>query len=68
MLTSERFDDKFMQTHEIVKLHRRDASIDTRDDLLGNGHRVDMLSVQAVTQPRDTSGDLVELDTLLTTV
>lgn len=52
-------------THEIVELDSCHTSVDTGDDLLGDGDRINMLSVEAVTQPRDTSSDLVELNALL---
>jgi rhamnose utilization protein RhaD (predicted bifunctional aldolase and dehydrogenase) len=38
-------------THEIVKLNGGNTAIDTRNDLLGDGNRIDMLGVKAVTQP-----------------
>jgi hypothetical protein len=54
--------------YQVVKLHSCDAAIDTRDDLLGDGDGVDVFHIEAVTQSRDTSRDLVELDTLLASI
>lgn len=56
------------ETHEIVELCCRHATIHTRDDLLGDSHGVDVVHVEAVTQPRDAGCDLVELDTLLASI
>jgi hypothetical protein len=42
--------------------------VDTRDNLLSDGCGIDVLSVEAITQTRDTSCDLVELDTLLAAI
>lgn len=55
-------------TYEIVQLDSCDTTVDTRDDLLGNGNRVNVVHVKAVTEPRDTGGDLVELDALLASI
>ncbi len=52
-------------TYKVVKLYRRDAAVHAGDDLLGYGHGVDVVHVQAVAQPRDARRDLVELDALL---
>ena len=55
-------------TYEIIKLDGRDATVDARDDLLGYLHGVDMVRVEAVTEPGDPGSDLVELNTLLATI
>ena len=33
------------ETYEIVELYGGDTSVDTGDDLLGNGNRVDMVGI-----------------------
>jgi hypothetical protein len=53
---------------QVIQLDCVDALVDTGNDLHGNSSSVDMVGVEAVTQPRDTSCDLVELDTLLASV
>jgi hypothetical protein len=53
------------QAYQIIELGGCDAAIDTRDDLLGDGHRVDVVHVQAIAEARDACCDLVELDALL---
>jgi hypothetical protein len=40
-----------MYTYEIVKLNSGNTSVDTRDDLLGDGNGVDVVRIEAVTQP-----------------
>lgn len=55
-------------TYKIVKLNSGHTTVDTRDDLLGNSNRVNMVGVQAVTQSGHTGSDLVELDALLATI
>jgi hypothetical protein len=52
-------------SYQIIQLGRCHATIDTGDDLLGDGDRVDMVHVKAIAQTRDTRCDLVELDALL---
>lgn len=52
-------------TDQVVKLNRRDALIDTRDDLLCNCCGINMLGIETITQTRDSSCDLVELNALL---
>ena len=49
-------------------MSRGNTSIDTRDDLLSDSNRVDMVHVKAIAEPRDSSCDLVELDALLASV
>lgn len=56
------------RAYEIVQLHCGDATIYTRDNLLGNSYRINMVDIQTVAQPRDTSSDFVELDALLATI
>jgi hypothetical protein len=51
--------------YQIIELYRRDTLVDTRDDLLGNSRGVNMIGVEAVTQPRNTGCDLVELNAFL---
>ena len=53
------------RAYQIIELRCCDATIDTRDDFLGDGHRVDVVDVEAVTQARDAGCDLVELNALL---
>lgn len=55
-------------TNEIIQLDGRDTSVDTANDLLRDLDGVDMVHVQTVAQPRDTRGDLVELDALLASI
>jgi hypothetical protein len=57
-----------VKTYEIVQLCGGHTSVYTRDDLLGNGHRVDMVCVETVTQSGDTGCDLVELNALLASI
>jgi hypothetical protein len=42
--------------------------VDTRDDLLGDCCGVNMFGVESVTQSRNTSCDLVELNALLASI
>jgi hypothetical protein len=51
-------------TNQVVQLHGRNALVDTRDDLLGDGNGIDMIWVEAIAQAGNASGDLVELDAL----
>ena len=55
-------------TYQIVKFYCRDTLIDTRDDLLGDCSSVDMFGVKTITQSRNTSCDLVELNALLASI
>lgn len=57
-----------LATYKIVELNGCNTTIDTRDDLLGNGHRVYMVHVKTVTEPGDSCRDLVELDAFLTSI
>lgn len=55
-------------THQIIELNGGDTTIDTRDNLLGDGDGIDMVHVQTVTQSGNTGRDLVELNTLLAAI
>lgn len=55
-------------SYKIVKLNSGHTTIDTRYDLHGDGNGVNMLRVEAVTQPGDTGCDLVELNALLASI
>ncbi len=57
-----------VETYEVIKFHCSDALVDARDDLLRNCGGVDMLGVEAITETRNTSGDLVELDALFASI
>lgn len=48
-------------TYQIVQFNRCDALVHARDDLLGDGSSIDVLGVEPIAKPGDTSGDLVEL-------
>jgi hypothetical protein len=56
------------RTNQIVQLSCRDTTIDTRDDLLGDGNRVYVVHIQTITESGDPGCDLVELDTFLTSI
>jgi hypothetical protein len=51
--------------YQVVELDGGNTLVDARNDLHGDGSGVDMVGVEAVTQPRDTGSDLVECNTLL---
>lgn len=53
---------------QVIELDGVDALVDTSNDLHGDSSSVDMVRIEAVTQPRHTGCDLVELDTLLASV
>ena len=55
-------------TYQIVELDCGDTLVYAIDHLHGDGSRVDMLRVKAITEPRDTSCDLVELDAFLAAI
>jgi hypothetical protein len=55
-------------TDEIIELDSRDTLIYTRDDLLGDGSRIDMVGIEAIAQPRDSGCDFVELNAFLASV
>lgn len=62
------FDGNVEITYQIIQLNGVDTLVDTSNDLHGNGGSIDVVGVKAVTQPRDTGCDLVELDTLLASI
>lgn len=55
-------------TYQIIKLYCCDALVYTRYDLLGNGSSIDVVGVKAITKPGNPSCNLIELDTLLTSI
>lgn len=55
-------------THEVVELDRGNTLVDTRDDLLRYGRRVDVIAIEAVTQSGHTCCDLVELYAFFATI
>ena len=55
-------------TYKIVKFDSRNTLVDTGDDLLGDCCSIDMFGVESITQSRNTSCDLVELNALLASV
>jgi hypothetical protein len=60
--------DERRTAYQIIQLDGRHALVDTRDDLHGDGGGVDMLRVEAITEPRHTGGDFVELYALLASI
>ena len=54
--------------YQIVELNCGDTLVDTVDDLHCYGSGIDVLWVKAITEPRYTSFDLVELDALLAAI
>ena len=60
--------DREDNEYKVVQLNGGDALVNTRDDLLRNSSSVDMVGVQAITQARNASCDLVELYALLAIV
>jgi hypothetical protein len=55
-------------TYKIIKLYRCNTLVDTRDDFLCDGSCVNMFGVEAITQTRNSSCDLVELNALLASI
>ncbi len=55
-------------TNEVVEFNSGHTLVDTGDDLLGDGSCVNVLRVEAITQSRDTSSDLVKLHAFLASV
>jgi hypothetical protein len=51
--------------YQVVQLDGAHTLVDTRDNLLGDSSCIDVFGVEPVTQPRDTSSDLVELHAFL---
>ena len=56
------------QANQIVELCCCDTTVDTRDDLLGDGDWVDVVRIKPIAQTRDASCDFVELNALLAPV
>ena len=56
------------KTYEIVELNGSHTLVDPRDDFLGNGSGVDVLWVKAIAETRNSSCNLVELDTFFSTI
>jgi hypothetical protein len=54
--------------YQVIKFDGGHSLIDTRDDFLCDSSGINVLCVQAITEPRNTSGDLVELNALLAAV
>jgi hypothetical protein len=54
--------------YKIVKLNRCNTLVHTGDNLLRDCCCVDMLGVETITQTRDSSCDLVELNALLASI
>lgn len=54
--------------YQVVELNCGDTLVDTVDDLHCYGSGIDVLWVKAVTEPRYTSCDLVELDALFAAI
>ena len=47
--------------YQVIQLDSVDTLVDTGDDFLCDGGSIDVLRVEAITKPRDTGSDLVEL-------
>jgi len=56
------------EAYQVVELDGSDTLVDTGNDLHGDCSGIDVLWVKAITEPRDTSCDLVELHTLLAAI
>lgn len=56
------------ETYQVVELNGSHTLVDAVDDLHGDGGRIDVLWVEAITESRDTGCDLVELDALLAAI
>jgi hypothetical protein len=54
--------------YEIIQLDCSNALVHAVDDLHGDGGSVDVLRVQAIAEPRHSSGDLVELHAFLAAI
>jgi hypothetical protein len=52
----------------LIQLRRGHTGIDALNYLLGHGDWIDMTAVQAVTELTDAAGNLIEMDTLTTTI
>jgi hypothetical protein len=55
-------------TYQIVKLYCGNTLVDTRDDLLRDSSRINMIGVKAITQSGDTGCDFIKLHALLAAV
>lgn len=55
-------------TNQVVEFDGRDSLIDTRDDFLCDGCRVDMIRIEAIAQSRDSGSDLVELNAFFASI
>ena len=55
-------------TYQIVELDGGDTLVNTSNDLHGDRRGIDVLWVEAITEPRHTGCDLVELDALLAAI
>lgn len=55
-------------TYQIVELNCGDALVNAVNHLHGDGCRVDMFWIKAITEPGDTGCDLVELDAFLAAI
>ena len=62
------YSDLVLKAYQIIQLDGGNAMIDAGNDLLRDGSGINMVCVEAITQSRYTSCDLVKLDTLLTAV
>lgn len=56
------------QTYQVIQLNGANTLVNTRDDLLGDGCSINVLGVKAITEPRDTCGNLVELHAFLASI
>jgi hypothetical protein len=55
-------------TYQVVQLNGVDTLVDTRDDLLRDSSSIDVIRVEAITKPRHTGSDLVELHAFFASV
>ena len=55
-------------TNQVVEFDGRDSLIDTRNDFLCDGRRVDMIRIEAIAQSRDSGSDLVELNAFFASI
>jgi hypothetical protein len=55
----EKWNEK--ETYQVVQLDCGDTLVHARNDFLGDSSGVNVIRVQAITQPGDTGCDLVEL-------
>lgn len=53
---------KGRRAHQVVQLDGGNALVNTRDDLLCDSSRIDMVRIKTIAQSRDTRSDFVELD------